>query len=774
MSTDYPLPPKKFVTFSPPFSIVGKSLPRIDAVAKVIGRLDFHNDLHPPNMLYGRMLHSAYAHATLDIDTSAAEALPGVKAVVTYRDVIPKVPISVAQNHYILDTQVKYAGEEIAAVAADDPYIAEDALELLKVTYTPLPFVLDPQIALTSNAPQVHGDATPFTEKGNLSGGKPMLLSYGDAKSALASSDITVQGTYTTQSQWHTRLVSGCLCDFSDGVNLTVYEGTQDAHGDANTLSRLLGIPINRVHVNAMNSGARFGSSSYGNYLPIAALLSRKAGMPVRLMYTNTEDAMPASRRGNMVFNVTLGAKNDGTLTGFDVSQISDIGPYGFTGPLGYGRMIFFDKLKVPNGNFVGYGTYTNKNSLGPFRGFGGPESEFACNIMHDRLAEQLGIDFVDLCIKTHRTPGDPQPSTMVASGAMCVLSAEGWTECLTKGAQLIDWKNKRHAPGKGPTFDETKKRGVGAAMCIHEMGSGGMYTAIVEVKRDGSVVLLEGNSDMGQGLRTCMAQVVAEVMGVPYENVSVINADSILTQYVGSTVSSQAMYNAGRAAALAAYDAKQQMLTLAVPVLGASQPADLDAKDGVIFVKANPTKTIKIGDLVRQFAANTGTAIIGRYAGNVSNVPPNPMQRISGAEFIEVEVDTETGQVSVINRVPIHNVGTAVNPNVVMNQIQGGSIMGLGFARTENPIYDQGTGRLLNPHFYDYGLLTSADDVYADAQYTQVPEPLSPMGCSGIGEEATVPVAAALANAVYNAIGVRINDLPITPDKVLAALGKV
>jgi xanthine dehydrogenase molybdenum-binding subunit len=773
MSTDYPLPPKKFVTFSPPYSIVGKSLPRIDAVAKVTGTWGFHNDLRLPGMLYGRMLHSAYAHSTFDIDTSAAEALEGVKAVVTYRDVKPKVPISVAQNHYILDTQCKYLGEEIAAVAADDPYVAEDALELLKVTYSPLPFVLDPEVALTSTAPQVHGDATPFTETGNLTGGKPMLLNYGDAKSALASSDITVQGTYRTSSQWHARLVSGCLCDFSDGVNLTLYEGGQDPHGDAYSLSRLLGIPLNRVHVIMMYSGGRFGSSSYGNCHLIAALLSRKAGKPVRLMYTMVEDAMPASRRGDMVFNVTLGAKKDGTLAAFDVNQISDIGPYGFTGPLGYGRMIFFDKLKVPNGNFVGYGTYTNKNSLGPFRGFGGPEAEIPCNQMLDQLSEETGIDFVDLCIKTHRTPGDPQPSTKTASGAMCVLSAEGWTECLTKGAQLIDWKNKRHAAGKGPTFDGTKKRGVGGAICIHEMGSGGMYTAVVEVKRDGSAVLLEGNSDMGQGLRTSMAQVVAEVLGVPYENVSVINADSIFTQYVGATVSSQAMYNAGRAAALAAYDAKQQMLTLAAPVLGASEPADLEAKNGVIFVKANPAKTIKIADLVAQAAGNTGTSIVGRYAGNVSNVPPNPMQRISGCEFVEVEVDTETGQVSVLNRVAVHNVGTAVNPNVVMNQIQGGSIMGLGYGRTEHSIYDESTGRFLNPHLYDYGILTSADDVYVDAEYTEVPEPLNPMGCSGIGEEATVPSAAALANAVYNAIGVRITELPISPDKILTALGK-
>jgi len=746
------------------YNVIGTNFPRIDAASKVTGDLTFYDDIHLPGMLYGRILHSPYARAKITaIDTSAAEALEGVAAVVTYKD-SPTVPYSPVFSNYVLDTNVRYVGDEVAAVAAVDSYIAEDALDLIKVTYQTLPSLLSDSAARAVGATQLYP-----TETGNICNGAPMKASFGDATAALAASDNVLQGSYATQSQWHMRAnIGGCVADWSTADKLTVYEGTQDAHGKAATLSQLFGISLDKIQVMGANTGGTYGSSDSGRFAEIACLLSRKAGRPVRLQYTRAEDAMAETRRHPMSFSTKVGFMNSGALTAVDQTVYSDVGAVGMFITTEFSLMNTFDHLRWTDGNWAAYPTYTNLPESMAFRGFSGPQTHFALNGLLDQAAEKIGMDPVQFLKMNHKREGELEQSTTYFGAPASKMSTCDWDSCLDKGSQLIGWSTKKHPAGQGPV-NGTKREGIGVAIGLHECSALGIYTATIQVKNDGTAVVYVGNSDMGSGHRTGMAAIAAEALGMNYSDIYVYNADSSLTQYAPATVATAACAAGGNAVAQAGFIAQQQMFALAAPVLKV-QANQLSAAKGTIFQTSNPSNSITIAALMSGYTGSAG--IVGSYSGTVPTYPT--IIRACGVHFAEVEVDTSTGLVDVLNSVSVWDCGKAISPNVVKGTLVSGSVQGTGWALTEESVYDPSTGRMLNPNLYQYGVLTSADDgAYPDGEYVEAPQPLAPYGQKGVGEVGHVAPAAALANAIYNAIGIRFTTLPITPAKILQALGK-
>jgi xanthine dehydrogenase molybdenum-binding subunit len=745
------------------YNVIGKSFPRIDAAMKVTGNLPFYDDLHLPGMLYGRVLHSPYARATITaIDTSAAEALKGVVAVVTYKDA-PTVPYSTVFNNYVLDTNVRFVGDEVAAVAAIDPYIAEDALDLIKVTYTQLPPLLSVTASTASGAPLLYP-----TQTGNIVNGAPMTLNFGDAATALSKSDNTLKGSWSSQWEWHSRPnLGGCIADFSTSDMLTIYEGDQGASGKASTLSKMFGVAQDKIHVAAPYTGGTFGASDSGRFDEIAALLSKKAGRPVRLQYTRAEDAMCSSRRHPMFFTDQIGYMNNGHLTAVIRSFYSDVGATGGTGPTGMNRMNTFDFVRFTDGSFTAYPTYTNLLTSGAFRGYGGPQCYPSLGTLLDQAAEKLGMDAVQFLKLNAVQTGDPQPSTL-ATGRESTISAIDYGACLDMGASTIGWSTKIHPPGKGPVSG-TQMEGIGVALGLHECSALGTYPAVIQVKNDGTAVVYCGNADMGQGLRTSLAAMAAEAMGMNYADIWVNNGDSMIDQYAPGTAASAACAGAGNSVALAGANALQQMFALAAPVLKV-QANQLSAALGTIYQTSTPSNSITIKALMSGYTASNG--IVGYYSGAVPTYPS--VIRAIGCHFVEVNVDTSTGFVDVLNSVSVWDVGKAINPAVVTGNLVSGSVQGIAFGLTEEGVVDPTTGRLLNPNYYQYGLLTTADDgAYPVGLYVEAPSPLEVYGQKGVGEVGHVSPPAALANAIYNAIGIRFTSSPITPAKILQALGK-
>jgi xanthine dehydrogenase molybdenum-binding subunit len=750
------------------YNVIGQGFARIDANLKVTGDFNYYDDVHLQGMLYGRVLHSPYARATITaIDTSAAEALKGVRAVVTYKDA-PAVPLSTVFNNFVLDSTVRYVGDEVAAVAADDPYVAEDALDLIKVTYQQLPALTNDTAARASGAPQLYP-----TETGNIAGGKPVTLAFGDVTTALSKSDFTVQGTFATQWQAHVRpKIGGCTADWSTADRLSLWEDSQNAHSTAGTLSKLFGISLNKIELDAANCGGTFGASDFGRYHEIACLLSRKAGRPVRLQYTRAEEFMASTRRYPMSFDIKMGAMKDGTVTGVDETEWTDCGATSGAGPTTMNRMNTFDSYRWTDGNWVAYPTYTNLVGSGPFRGYGGPEEYFALCQLLDQLAEKLNMDPVQFLKLNHVKSGDRQGSTKTTSGTFSVICNVDYDACLDKGAQLIGWSTKWHKPGQGPVSG-TKKHGIGVVLGLHETWGGGTSTAIIQVKTDGTAVVYTGSCDMGQGLRSSLAAIAAEAIGMNFGDVWVCNANTNRTQYAGATVGSQAVLSAGNPVAQAGLLAQQQMFALAAPVLKV-QANQLSASKGTIYVTSTPSSSITIKALMSGYTGSQG--IVVPYTGNVNTSPGGvpTVIRIVGVHFAEVNVDTATGFVDVLNSNDIWDVGKAINPNIVRGNLVSGAVQGTGYGLTEENVVDPSTGRVLNPNFYEYGVLTPADDVYLTGDYVEAPQQLAPYyGQKGVGEVGHVLPAAAIANAVYNAIGKRITTLPITPAKILQALGK-
>jgi 4-hydroxybenzoyl-CoA reductase alpha subunit len=747
------------------FSFVGKRVPKLDAPAKATGQVVYGHDMKLPRMLYGKILRSEHAHARiLSIDTSKAKALPGVKAVITAED-IPDVKIGWARDNPVLKSgKVRSVRDEIAAVAAIDEDTAREALELINVEYEELPGVFDPEEAMKPGAPVLHAEAP-----NNIQEKMRQAYYHGDVQKGFQESDVVIEDRFRMPFVTHCCMgTCFCLASFEPSGELTVWSSTQMPFLYQRDLSGAVGVPPNKIRVIKAAIGGAFGSKlDMYPFEPICVFLARKTGCPVRITFTREEEFISSPTRQPVICDIKSGAKKDGTLVARQVSMILDNGAYsswGATTPLVMMQTIS-SLYRVPNVKYDVVVAYTNNLYSGAMRGYGNPQATFVVECHMDMLAHELGMDPMEFRLKNANRPGD-------VSGQGVKITSCGLTECIEKSAESVSWKEKRAKPGN---------RGVGMASMIHVGGGARIYPSdgcgsTVKVDDFGKVTLITGSTDMGQGSDTILAQIVAEELGVPVQNVSVLNTDTYITPWDVGAHASRTTFVAGNSARMAAADAKRQILQAAAEGVGGDVD-DLDMKDGQVFRKAEPEETIPFEKMVRgKHFRPDGDVILARgwYEPPTERQDKEFRGNISAAygfatQAVEVEVDTETGEVKVLKIAAAHDVGRAINPMAVEGQIQGGISMGLGYGLYEELVVQE--GQVLNPNFADYALPTVLDMPEIDPIIVETDDPAGPFGAKGMAEPACIPTAPAIANAVYDAVGVRIRDLPITPEKVLRAL---
>jgi 4-hydroxybenzoyl-CoA reductase alpha subunit len=749
--------------------VIGKGLPRIDAVPKVTGEAQYTVDLKMPGMLIGKVLRSPHPHARIrSIDATAAKELKGVRAVMTAADVPDRLFSFyqwLADKNILCRDKVRYVGDEVAAVAAIDEAVAEEALSLIKVEYEPLPAVLTLEEATAPDAPLVHED-----KESNTTWSVQRL--FGDPDKAFAECDCVVEGTYVTHQVAHTCMeVSNCVAKWDAQDRLTIWTNTQAPHTQRQELARALGISKRNVRVISSYMGGGFGSKLVMDMkLPIASLLSKTTGRPVRIVNTRSEEFTTAKTRYPYTMHLKTGATKDGRIVARDLQVICDAGAYHDKGPatINFASMMFGTLYDVPNMRFDGRLVYTNNEMGTAFRGFGNPQVAFATETQLDEVAEKLGMDPLELRLKNSNKPG-----VETACGAQVCGCA--MTECMLAAAEGIDWKSKRGKKTAGVL------RGVGIANMVHTGGGGRFYgynsaEAFVKLSDDGTVTLITSALDMGQGSHTAMAQILAEELGVNLADVNVLGHDTDLTPYDLGSWGSRATFMNGNAVLAAARDARRGVNEAAAEMLEADA-GDILVEGGKVWVKGAEEKH-DLAEIVEHAVNAHGSPIsgTGKFVDTLPagyTIPTAFAKNIPcfsfGTQAAEVEIDPETGRVNVLKVVAAHETGTTINQIMVEGQIEGGVAQGVGYALGERLVRED--GRIVNDNFLDYKIPNIGDMPEIKAIGVESLGTNGPYGAKGIGEPGLVPTAPAIANAIHDAIGVRFYELPITPDKVLKAL---
>jgi xanthine dehydrogenase molybdenum-binding subunit len=745
--------------------IVGTSPRRVDGLDKVTGAAQYAADFARPGMLYGKIKRSPHAHArVVKVDPSRAYALPGVKVVLTV-DNVPRVRhagappprnLNLAQDQYILDHVVRFVGDGVAAVAAISEEIADEALDLIDVEYELLPAVFDAEPAMLPGAPSLHG-----TEQNLVSA--PMVIERGDLAQGLADADAVIDGVYSTGRPVPCYMEpNACVCEFDGSGKLTVWSSTQTPFMVRGILSEVLSIPLNQIRVVVEHMGGGFGAKQdLYQFEFLCALLAKKSGRPVKMEYTRRETFVAGRTRHPVTVDLKQGYKRDGALTARAARYVSNTGAYSSHG-MGITRVGCIDLASLyrcPNLKVEGRSVYTNNPIAGAFRGYGAVQAFFALDVQMDEIAQALGMDPVALRLKNAIGTGDAGPSGHILPG-------DSLAACLRRGAEEIGWYSRQKRVD--PSGRVLHGWGVGT-----EMHPSGAYPAVkeqsnalVKMNEDGSVHLMAGISDLGTGARTVMAQIAAEALGLPFESIRVITGDTDVVPFDIGAYASHTTFVGGGAVLKAALDLKAQLLQLAGDKLEAAAE-DLDIRNGRISVRGSPDRHITVQDVVKGGAGGIAPrALIGK----ATHEPKNNYS--FAAHFVEVEVDAETGQVTILQVVAVHEVGKAINPIGVEGQIEGGLQQGIGHSLTEDFIVDRKTGRPLNAGFVDYKMPLSLDmPKIKTVILEEVPDPAGPFGAKGVGEDPIIAIGPAIANAVSDAIGVRMRELPITPDKVLHAL---
>ncbi len=748
------------------FSVVGKRVQRVEGFDKVTGDSKFIADIHLPGMLTGRILRSPYPHARIrSIDTSKAEKLRGVRAVVTAEDTIKRPWGAFFADQYILSVgKTRYVGEEVAAVAAIDPDIAEEALDLIEVDWEPLPGVFDAEEAMRDGAPLVHDD-----KPNNIA--MHLDLERGNVAQAFADSDIIVEDTFTSMPQWHCSIETiGSVVEYAPNGKYTIYMNTQTLFNARYRIATALGVPETDVRIIQSAVGGGFGGKSCDdNNALVCAVLARKAGKPVRVINSREEEFLAGCRpRVFMKINVKLGFKKDGRIRAKELKVIADNGAYSAKAPAitGVAAMRHDTCYKYSDVKLEAKLVYTNKIPTGAFRGFGNPSAEWAVEQAIDLGAHTLGIDPLEIARINAAEVGYVSPhGNRVTS---CELK-----QCLDMTEKMIDWQAKR--ANKAPNT------GLGLACTVHVSGKRhfGDYdgsSATIKINEDGKALILSGEGECGQGVHTAMCQIAAEELGVPVEDVEISRADTDLTTFCLGAFASRLTYVSGNAVKNAATNVKQQLFEQAAEMLEANA-ADLMARDGRIFVKGAEGKSVTVADVARaRLFRHNGAPIVGSGSFDADSVLPDSTRfgNESGAynygvQAAQIHVDPQTGQVKVLQMVVASDCGTVIYPIGAEGQVEGGLAQGLGYALTEGLQIDE--GRPINPNFSDYRIPSMRDMPPLQHAFADSYEPTGPFGAKGLGELNMDPTAAVINNAIFDAVGVRVKTLPITPEKILRAL---
>jgi len=749
--------------------IVGKSVGRVDSLDKVLGKPIYTMDLVPENALHLKVVRSSVAHALLKkVDLSKARSYPGVVTAVTAQD-IPGINESTAllpDKPLFATDRVRFAGEPIAAIASLDTIIAEEAIEQVEIEYEPLPAVFSPTEALEPNSPKIHPN-------GNIA--KHLKVRKGDVEEGFREADIIVEGTYKTPFQEPVPLEpeAGFVIPEPDG-SVTCVGSIQSPYHVQTGIAKILSLRPEQVRVIQATTGGAFGPKSDEipvDVLGMAALVAIRTRKPAALAYTREESMIGHTKRHPFVISLKAGVKKTGKLTAWEAKLIADTGAYASLGPLVVTRACFHatGSYVIPNVKTDAYCVYTNNTMAGSFRGFGGPQAHFAAESHMDKIAKKLSMDPLELRLLNILRPG-----TLTATSQR-VDEGCGLEECITKAVGESDWHKKRL---QFKTMNGTKKRGIGIAIMYHgnSLGpEGSDYgTVHMQIDSDGATRLRTALTEYGTGAPSALLQIAAETMHIP---LSYFKLDAPDTQYCGDsgpTVASRTITIGGRATQMVAGNLDQKVRQVAADILQCSV-SEVEVSDG-IYRRGSSGQSLTFLDVVTHAYAN-GIALkeAGTFTAPKTDYNPETsqgtvyLQYTYGAVTAEVEVDTETGRVQVLKMVTAYDIGKAINPISLEGQIEGGTIQGLGYALMEEMIHKNGV--VVNPNLGDYYVPTSLDIPELKTIIVEYPGALGPFGAKAVGEPPIVLPAPAIVNAIDNAIGVRIDEIPATPNRILAAL---
>ena len=725
-------------------TIVGRPHVRVEGVEKVTGRARYAYDVRLPGQLYARVLRSPLPHArVLRVDTSRAEALPGVRSVLSSANA-PE--IEWYTNSLLFDRTVRFVGDEVAAVAADSEAIAEDALRLIDVEYEPLPFVLDIAATQRPDAPKLHAE-------GNLAG-EPKRYERGDVEAGLRAADVVVDAHYLTESALHNCFEPhGCTVTW-EGDRLTLWDSTQSVFEVREQVAQKLKLPEHHVRVIKQYMGGGFGSKQIAwKHTVIAALLSKQSGCPVQLMLDREAENLAAGNRNPTRQHIRLGAKRDGTLTALDVRIDQSAGAYMVGGEASNVSGIYERLYRCPNLRTEQVAVHTNTGPAVAFRAPGHVEGAFALESAMDELARKLGMDPVELRLRNYAQDDQKRGKPYSTPDSLRL--------CYERATAAFGWHDYQRATPNGP-----KRRGIGFA--AHDWGGSGHPPgyAWVKLNSDGTADVVTGTQDIGTGTRTGLAQVAAEELGLPMDRVMVHLGDTANGPYSPASAGSATQATIGPAVRAAAADAKRQLLAAAAQVLE-EEPARLRVSDGRIFVDGEPHNQVSVEEVTGRIAPHMiqGQGARGPGAQDKS-------VRTFGAQCVEVEVDIETGEVTILRIVASHDCGRIINPTMVESQVVGGVTQGIGFALTEERVIDARSGVVLNANLEEYKVPTVADVPPITFEGLDLPDPAAnSTGVKGIGEPPLVPTAPAIANAIFDATGERIRHAPLSRHRLVAAL---
>ncbi len=751
------------------FQFIGKRIPVIDAKEKVTGEAKYTADLKFPHMLYGKILRSPHPHArVLNIDISRAQKIPGVKAIVTGEQIPKKKIGAFIEDQYILAVdKVRYIGEEIAAVAAIDEETAEEACNLIEVDYEVLPAVFDVEKAILPDAPRIHEEAV-----NNIA--MRLDINRGDVKTGFEESDYIFEERFSTPSVHQGYMEPmAAIASFDIHGRMTLWAPVQHIYLARAHLAKALSMPVSAIRVIQPKVGGGFGGKTADQMsIPICCVLAKATQKPVKLVLTRKEEFISGRPRVATVIYLKMGVKSDGTFMAKEARIFSDNGAYSGKSPsimtttaIRADALYQYKNVKA-EANLV----YTNKVPTGGYRGFGNPQMAFAVESLIDTIAHQLELDPLEIRLKNAVEPG------MTTVHGWKIKSC-GYRECITKAAAAAEWN--RYKKGK-----RTAKIGVGIAGAADVSGNKHFgydgSNILLKITEDGKARIISGEGDIGQGGTTILTQIVAEELGIPLEEIEVSVADTDSTLFCLGAFASRLTTLAGNAVKLAAADAKRQLFDIAAKVLEANQE-DLLCKNGKVFVQGSLEKKLTIAEVMQAGLLKLGKFgninILGRGSFDPDSEVWDPKSKYGNiastyqfaAHVAVVKVCEETGHIQILDYAAAHDVGRAINMLTLEGQIEGGVTQGIGYALWENYLFKD--GKLLNPNFTDFKIPLAPDLPPIKNIIVEPGDPVGPFGAKGVGQTPLVPAAPAIANAIFDAVGVRITDLPITSGKILQAL---
>ncbi len=746
------------------YAVINTPVHNIDGIAKVTGHAAYTFDITLPQMLYGKILRSVHPHAEIiNINTRKAKRLKGVKAIVTGKDTLGiKQGIwrrfkELCDEEILARSKVRYIGEPVAAVAAVDEDTAEEALDLIEVEYKPLEGVFEPLEAIKEGAPQLH-------ERAERNINVTRHIEWGDVDEGFKKSDYVREDWFRCSSQAHVCMETHCaVASYTPDGKLTVWTSTQSHYYIKVLLAWMLGLRENDVRVISRYTGGGFGSKfELDSAQFCSSLLSMKLCKPVKIVLTREEEFMATKRRTPMFYYVRTGVKKDGSFVAKEARVFTEGGAYTAMGATALYLTGFFQSFPYvwPSYRYDGYRVYTNTAPSSAMRGFGAPQATFCVETQIDLIADELGIDPIEIRRKNAMYPGYEVPG-------QAYIQSCGLSQCLDK---IEEWIKSR---GKLPP-----NRGIGIA--AYGFMSGGIFnwfntpyafsSAVVQINIDGKVDLYVGSQDMGQGSNTTLVMICAEELGVRVEDIRLHMGDTDKCPVDLGAWGSRETLMQGNAVKMAAAKAKQQILEFASAKLSPNIVYDLDIKDRWIHLIARPERGLSYYDVVKEaIRGKDGQPIITR-----GHYTPHRKGMVSpaysfGVQAIEVEVDPDTGKITLNNCVTAHDCGQVINPLGVEGQLEGAIAMAAGYGFTEDLPMDQ--GKILNPNLVDYMLLRATEMPETKVMEVETFEPEGPFGAKEAGEGLTNPTAGALGNAVYHATGISIKNLPINPEKVFEAL---